>query len=270
LLKPAGVVVINGDDGFGRRLAAQLPAALVVGTADNAACRVVAAEQTLAGIRADIDVAGAVYPLQSQLVGHFNLSNLICAFAAAQAVGVAPTQAVAALNTAQPAPGRMERIANNRDALILVDYAHTGDALEQVLTTVRALGPKRLITVFGCGGDRDRSKRPVMGEVAGRYSDIVLVTSDNPRTEEPQSILDAIRPGVATHLPYGDVAASGRFFRLIGDRRQAIEAAIALLEAGDALVVAGKGHEDYQILGSQRIPFDDREEIRRALTGENA
>jgi UDP-N-acetylmuramoyl-L-alanyl-D-glutamate--2,6-diaminopimelate ligase len=167
-------------------------------------------------------------------------------------------------------PGRLERVENQRGALILVDYAHTGDALEKALTTLRELRPRRIITVFGCGGDRDRRKRPVMGEIAARFSDLVVLTSDNPRTEVAESIMDEIRPGLLQVYarqwsPDEAVVAAGRGFVPVVDRRQAINFAVGLLQPDDLLLVAGKGHEDYQIIGQERFHFDDREEIRRAL-----
>jgi UDP-N-acetylmuramoyl-L-alanyl-D-glutamate--2,6-diaminopimelate ligase len=164
----------------------------------------------------------------------------------------------------------LERIENRRGALILVDYAHTGDALEKVLETLNGLGPARVITVFGCGGDRDPRKRPVMGEVGARLSDLAIITSDNPRTEDPLVIIDAVRAGALrvhsqewTHEEAR--ALAGRGFVTIPDRAAAIAFAVGLLGERDLLLVAGKGHEDYQILGTRRIHFDDREQLRNAL-----
>jgi UDP-N-acetylmuramoyl-L-alanyl-D-glutamate--2,6-diaminopimelate ligase len=164
----------------------------------------------------------------------------------------------------------MERIANQLGAVALVDYAHTGDALDRVLLALKELNPARIITVFGCGGDRDSRKRPVMGEVTARRSDIAVVTSDNPRTEDPLRIIEQIRAGVAA--AHGRewsreeaVAGVGRGYVVIPDRREAIRFAVSLLKPNDVLLVAGKGHEDYQILGTTRIHFDDREELRAAF-----
>jgi UDP-N-acetylmuramoyl-L-alanyl-D-glutamate--2,6-diaminopimelate ligase len=164
----------------------------------------------------------------------------------------------------------MEPVANDRGALVLVDYAHTGDALDKVLTALRELEPIRLITVFGCGGDRDRGKRPVMGEVAARHSDLVVLTSDNPRCEDPAAIIADVRPGLDQVLGGGwsmEEAASrrDRGYVVIPDRREAIRFAAGLLRSGELLLVAGKGHEDYQIIGRERFHFDDREELKRAL-----
>jgi len=174
------------------------------------------------------------------------------------------------LNTTIQVPGRLESIENDRNVLILVDYAHTGDALGKVLTTLGSLSPRRIITVFGCGGDRDRSKRPIMGELAARLSDLVVLTSDNPRTEDPLAILDEVREGIQRIHPrecsrQEAAALSGKGFIAIPDRREAIVFSVAILRPGDLLLVAGKGHEDYQVMGHERIHFDDREELRRAL-----
>jgi UDP-N-acetylmuramoyl-L-alanyl-D-glutamate--2,6-diaminopimelate ligase len=152
----------------------------------------------------------------------------------------------------------------------LVDYAHTGDALDRVLQALEALRPARIVTVFGCGGDRDSRKRPVMGEVAARRSAIAVVTSDNPRTEDPLQIIEQIRRGVAAIHPREwsreeAMIGNGRGYVVIPDRRAAIRFAVSLLRSNDILLVAGKGHEDYQILGTTRIHFDDREELQAAF-----
>jgi UDP-N-acetylmuramoyl-L-alanyl-D-glutamate--2,6-diaminopimelate ligase len=198
---------------------------------------------------------------------------LLCAAGAGLAVGIEPAAIAAGLNQAPPVPGRLEPVANDRGALVLVDYAHTSDALEKVLNTLQGLRPRRLITLFGCGGDRDRSKRPVMGEVAARYSDLVVLTSDNPRSEDPQAIIAEIRPGLEKFFgrewtPAEAARGTGRGYVVIPDRREAIRFAADQLHSGDLLLVAGKGHEDYQIIGRQRFHFDDREELRRALQEE--
>jgi UDP-N-acetylmuramoyl-L-alanyl-D-glutamate--2,6-diaminopimelate ligase len=168
-------------------------------------------------------------------------------------------------------PGRVERVENDKGITVLVDYAHTGDALENVLATVSELKTARIITVFGCGGDRDKGKRPIMGEVAGRYSDLTIITSDNPRTEEPLAILTDVRAGI---LPLGlreygiDELAQGfqeKGFAAIESRRDAVRAAILAARHGDIVVLAGKGHEVYQIIGTEKLHFDDREEAARVL-----
>jgi UDP-N-acetylmuramoyl-L-alanyl-D-glutamate--2,6-diaminopimelate ligase len=165
-------------------------------------------------------------------------------------------------------PGRFERVDAGQPFLVLVDYAHTDDALSNVLRTVRDLGPRRVITVFGCGGDRDRAKRPLMGFAAASASDLVVVTSDNPRSEEPRAILEEILPGVRRALALGEGAAlpPDRCLVIV-ERREAIRRAIERAGAGDCVVIAGKGHETYQILGDRTVPFDDRQVAREALGG---
>jgi UDP-N-acetylmuramoyl-L-alanyl-D-glutamate--2,6-diaminopimelate ligase len=179
------------------------------------------------------------------------------------------------LARARAVPGRLEAVPNRRGAVALVDYAHTGDALDRVLQTLEALSPGRIITVFGCGGDRDPRKRPVMGEVTARRSAIAVVTSDNPRTEDPLQIIEQIRAGVVRIHPREWTreearTGAGRGYVVIPDRRTAIRFAVELLRPNDILLVAGKGHEDYQILGTTRIHFDDREELRDAFAGGEA
>ena len=159
--------------------------------------------------------------------------------------------------------GRLELVPGARGFSVVVDYAHTPDALEKVLAAVRDLNPARVITVFGCGGDRDRSKRPVMGRIAALASDLVMVTSDNPRTEEPGAIIAEILEGVRE-------AGGSSEVTVIEDRREAIVAAVRAAATGDIVVIAGKGHEDYQIIGSETLHFDDREEARAAIAAREA
>ena len=160
-------------------------------------------------------------------------------------------------------PGRFEAVENGRGVLALVDYSHTPDALAKALEHAGELkGDGRLIAVFGCGGDRDRRKRPLMGAAAAWLADVAIVTSDNPRTEEPGSIIEQILPGVRTHM---EKASGGDGYEVIADRRSAIVRAVEMASPGDVIVVAGKGHEDYQILGTERIHFDDREELAKAF-----
>ncbi|HEX8907883.1 MAG TPA: cyanophycin synthetase, partial [Anaeromyxobacteraceae bacterium] len=166
------------------------------------------------------------------------------------------------------APGRLERITG-RGVHAFVDYAHTDDALAHALSALRALGPRRLLVVFGCGGDRDRGKRPLMGEVAARGADLAVATSDNPRGERPEDILSEIVPGLeragARPLTAAEARGEARGYVVVPDRREAIALALAAARPGDAVLIAGKGHEDYQIVGGERRHFDDREEARRAL-----
>ncbi len=266
--------VINIDDPFGRKLEAMFPGSLTCGRSSDAQVRAVSARVSVQGIEAQIATPKGDFLLKSPMIGDFNLHNLLCAIGAGLALDIPVAKIAEALAAAPQVPGRLERVENDRGALILVDYAHTGDALEKVLETLVGLQPKRLITVFGCGGDRDRSKRPVMGKAAACFSDLAVVTSDNPRTEDPLVILDEIREGVRQVHAREWSAEEGRTIRgrgfvTIADRAAAIAYAVSLLEEGDLLLVAGKGHEDYQIVGHQRFHFDDREELRRALKGVN-
>lgn len=265
-----GRAVVNIDDAYGARLARLLPDALTCGRDARALVRPEALAVTLNGIHGRVITPVGPVALASPLLGDYNVENLLGAIGAGVALGLSPALIERGLAKAAAVPGRLERVENDRGAVALVDYAHTGDALDRVLQALQALNPARILTVFGCGGDRDPRKRPVMGEVAARRSDIVVVTSDNPRTEEPQQIIEQIRPGVAGIHPREwtreeAVAGRGRGYVVIPDRREAIRFAVGLLQPNDVLLVAGKGHEDYQILGTTRIHFDDREELRNAF-----
>jgi len=173
----------------------------------------------------------------------------MAAAGAALSLGISPDGIREGIESLSGVPGRLELVRSGQDFTVLVDYAHTPDALEKLLETVRQLIPARIITVFGCGGDRDRNKRPMMGEIAARLSDVVIATSDNPRTEDPQRILAEIEPGLKRgRIPY----------RLQPDRREALRAALMMARRGDVVIIAGKGHEDYQIVGTGMFPFNDR------------
>ena len=197
---------------------------------------------------------------ESPLVGQFNLENLLAAVGSALHLDVSLTDIVEALPQFAGVPGRMERVQVTSDRVqdisVIVDYAHTPDSLENALKAARPFIGGKLICVFGCGGDRDRTKRPQMGRIAYEQADRAIVTSDNPRTEEPEQILQDVVAGIEGTLEAGQV---------ICDRGEAIRSAILLAEPGDGIVIAGKGHEDYQILGTEKIHFDDREQSRKAL-----
>lgn len=185
--------------------------------------------------------------VQLPLLGDFNVSNALGAAAAALGLGRPFDEVVERLGTAPQVPGRMERLAT-QPAVILRDYAHTPDALERALGALRPLTPGRLVVVFGCGGDRDRGKRPVMGRIAVTLADVAVITSDNPRTEDPDHIMDDVEQGMGT-APHQRVA----------DRREAIAAALRVAAPGDTVLLAGKGHETYQVIGTEKVPFDERE-----------
>lgn len=193
-----------------------------------------------------------------KLTGYFNVYNSLAALAAGGAAGIPLPVMVRALEGVAGVPGRFELVDRGQDFTVVVDYAHTPDGLENLLKTARQLCGGRLIAVFGCGGDRDRTKRPLMGEIAACYSDLPVITSDNPRTEDPLRIIADIEEGMRKVRRPED-------YVVIPDRRRAIEYAVGAALAGDVVVIAGKGHEDYQIIGAEKLPFDDREEAARAL-----
>jgi UDP-N-acetylmuramoyl-L-alanyl-D-glutamate--2,6-diaminopimelate ligase len=209
--------------------------------------------------------------LSSPLIGRHNVANILTAVGIAAALGFTGEAVAAGIRSMQAVPGRMEKVDEGQPFGVIVDYAHTEDALFRLLDAVREVAAGRVITVFGCGGDRDRTKRPKMGAVAVRMSDIVLVTSDNPRTEDPLSIIAEIEEGMndaekKVALTDELISPEGRTrYSVIPDRATAIERAIGLAERGDVVVLAGKGHEDYQILGERRVSFDDREHARLAI-----
>lgn len=262
--------IIDIDDSYGQRLAKRCQGLWSCGLNQEADVHPTVSDISLEGIKASIASPAGDFELCSALRGEFNLSNLLCASAAGLALGLAPAKVAEGLAEATAVPGRLEPVENALGALILVDYAHTADALDKALAAVSDLKPDRIITLFGCGGDRDRSKRPVMGEVAARHSALVVVTSDNPRTEDPGTIIDDIRQGLErvfkgqwSQQQAAEIGCGG--YVVIVDRRAAIDFAVSQLGKGDLLLVAGKGHEDYQLIGNQRLHFDDREELRRAL-----
>jgi UDP-N-acetylmuramoyl-L-alanyl-D-glutamate--2,6-diaminopimelate ligase len=287
-LSPDAVAVLNADDAAAEGMAAVTTARVVTfGTSPRVHLRTTrveagleATEVTLvpapglvaeaapgAGTARAAD-ANEPLALRSPLLGRHNAANLAAAAATLLALGAPREAVVRGIESVEGVPGRMERVDDGAGFLVLVDYAHTDDALAHLLDSVRALGPKRVITVFGCGGDRDRDKRPKMGFAAASRSDIVVVTSDNPRTEEPHGILQQILPGVRRALGVADGAPlPGDRCHVMVDRREAIARAVSLARPGDCVVIAGKGHETYQILGERTVPFDDRQVARDALRG---
>ncbi len=228
----------------------------------------------LNGIRGRIRVKGQDLDFSTSLMGTPNLENILGAVGVGFALDIPIEMIAKGIARLDLVPGRLERISNTLGLTVLVDYAHTPDALEKVLQALGPMSGGRLITLFGCGGDRDRGKRPVMGEIAARNSDLVVLTSDNPRTEDPMQILEEVeegiqRAGLKKHLGSASpIAALGREkgYWVEPDRRVSIRLALSLAHAGDLILIAGKGHEDYQILGKRRIHFDDREVVREELT----
>ncbi len=253
-----GVVPVDKEEGARMRARCRRP---TIGVSTRAGTRggdVVAGPALMdaEGTRVTFETPRGPVKIASPLVGDFNLENL----ALAVGVGVAaelPVSAIeAGLASVAGVPGRLERVPNERGVLCVVDYAHTPDALERALAAMRPYARGQLIVVFGCGGDRDRTKRPLMGKIAARGADLAIVTSDNPRTEDPGAIIDMILPGL-----------EGARHRREPDRRAAIQLATELAQPGDVLLIAGKGHEDYQIVGTTKTPFDDREVASAAFAG---
>lgn len=259
--KPDAAAVINLDDDYGRRLAHGLQRRTLTYAQHGDSANLIAekANFSAAGIVAQIRFDRRVYALRSPLLGAHNLSNLLCALGVGAALGLDFEKMIEVLAQFDDVPGRLQRVTDPSGKIVLVDYAHTPDALEKVLGALRSLvkAPQRLICVFGCGGDRDPGKRPMMGEVVSRLCDLFVATSDNPRSEDPQVILAAIQKGI---LPA--VAGKGRFEV---DRRRGIELALEAAAPGDIVLIAGKGHEKYQIIGRDKFPFDDVEVARRYL-----
>jgi UDP-N-acetylmuramoyl-L-alanyl-D-glutamate--2,6-diaminopimelate ligase len=274
-VKPRRIAAINIDDPYGRQMAADTACPVLTYGLD-AGSQVTArdARFSVAGITGLLVTPWGETPFRSSLSGRFNLYNILAAAVAGIALDL-PLEAISrGIERHKKVPGRLEMVENDRGIALFVDYAHTGDALDNVLRTLAELAAGRIITVFGCGGDRDRGKRPVMGEVAASYSDLSIITSDNPRSEPSGAIMAEIRSGI---LPLGireyacEELAGGfaeKGFVLIESRREAIRLAAMLARPGDIILLAGKGHEDYQIIGEEKLHFDDREEAEAALKGE--
>lgn len=273
----SGIAVLNAEDSFAMRLSGMLGAerCRTFTTRADSECdvSVIRAETGLDGIRAELRIGSRSVEINSRLIGLPNLANIAAVTAAASAVGFPDEAIVAGINGCPPVPGRLERVGDQRP-VVLVDYAHTPDALERTLEAIRANNAGgRLIAVFGCGGDRDRGKRPMMGEIAGRLADISIITSDNPRSEDPSAIVADIEAGIlpeATRVEADDArrtsAGGGRRSYMIEvERERAITAALGVAGPEDVVVVAGKGHEDYQDIAGVRHHFDDREVVRRLV-----
>jgi UDP-N-acetylmuramoyl-L-alanyl-D-glutamate--2,6-diaminopimelate ligase len=248
--------VINTDDGYGARLAGELPSPTTIALDRDATYRGVDVHTDLGGSCFTVLGPGGTIELASPLRGRFNVYNVLAAYAAAQMMGIGEETAARAIASAGRVPGRFEPVEEGQDFLVLVDYAHTPDSLENVLRAARSLTRGRLHVVFGAGGDRDRGKRPLMGEAATRLADRVIVTSDNPRSEDPEAIIDEILAGAGPDVEHHV------------ERREAIELAIAGAGRGDVVVIAGKGHEQGQELdGGRKLPFDDASVAREVLRG---
>ncbi len=247
--KKRGVAVINADDRYGQELLARMPKAATVltyGVGTRADFRASNLKTDLAGTSYQLDAQDRSFLVRLPLIGKFNVYNSLAALTAASALGVQLRTAVLALATASAVPGRLELVAAKRSYQVYVDYAHTDDALHNVLRTLRDLHPHRLIVVFGCGGNRDKAKRPLMAQAAEQWSDHAIVTSDNPRGEDPAAIIHDIEKGFHK-----------RNYEVVVDRREAITRAIGLAQSRDIVVITGKGHENYQQFAHEIVPFDD-------------
>jgi len=265
LNKKKRTAIVNQDDPWGQKLITELPLTTITfGFQPEALIR--ASEVRLSERQTSLLILypGGEVELTSSLLGQHNVYNILAAFAAGLALNLDLTAIVKGITAVKSIPGRLEKIDNDLGLSIFVDYAHTDTALRSVLTTLRSFQPRRIIVVFGCGGDRDRSKRERMGQVAGELADIIIITSDNPRNEDPASIIAEVEKGVRR--------TGVKHYWLEPDRRQAIKQALSTARKGDILLVAGKGHEEYQEIKGEKIPFNDGQVIRTLLAelkGEN-
>ena len=249
--------IINVDESFGRKLAGKCARYCKVTTyaldteadvvASGIACQI-------NGLRFNVDVRGQQFSVKSRLTGRFNVSNLIAVFSALLAQGVPPEEAAALLGRLSPVRGRMQLVSGH-DRFAIIDYAHTPHALEALLRACREIIPGKLICVFGCGGERDRGKRPLMGKIVSRLADVVVITDDNPRNEDPARIVDEIQRGITANVAV----------TVMHDRERAISHAVSIAGKDDCVVVAGKGHEEFQVIDDKRLRFDDADVVRRLL-----
>ena len=257
--------IINQDDPWGQQLLAQLPPSmpfLTYGLSIPGRVTDIQAEQIscfMDGLSFLAQTPAVTIPIGSPLTGEHNIYNILAGVGAALCLNIAPEYIQQGIKNLKGVPGRFEKIDLGQEFAVVVDYAHTPDALENTLRGARELTNNRLITVFGCGGDRDRSKRPIMGKLAAYYSQFMIITSDNPRSEDPLKIIAEIEEGVR------DLRQDKHTYEIVPQRKDAIYRAISLAQSGDIVIIAGKGHETYQIMGDKVIPFDDREIARAAL-----
>jgi UDP-N-acetylmuramoyl-L-alanyl-D-glutamate--2,6-diaminopimelate ligase len=257
-LKPGGTAVINTDDPYGQRLAKELAGKNVVafGRNESAGVRIVDWQCGWGATTVTLIMGGSRETFTSKLAGFFNVYNMAALAAAAVALGIATDTVRRCFEAIDTVPGRMDRVPLDAPFSVFVDYAHTPDALVNVLSTAKKLTTGRLICVFGCGGDRDRTKRPLMGKAVAENADEAVVTSDNPRSEDPHAIVRDILKGMPLDFPHVAIV----------DRKEAIRSALLMARPGDCVVVAGKGHEDYQEVKGVRHHFDDREEVIKAFS----
>lgn len=250
--------VVNADDKCGMRIIADASCPLFTYSVDNEAdFRAKNLRISPRGVIFDLETKSKVLPARLGIPGKFSAYNALAALSACVALDVEPEKIIDALLVAKGVKGRAETVYTKTDYTMIIDYAHTPDGLENIVKTVKEFAPARVVTLFGCGGDRDPVKRPIMGEIAGRLSDYCIITSDNPRTEEPMTIIRQIEEGMKqTDCSY----------TVIENRREAIRHAMVTAQPGDCIILAGKGHETYQIIGKEKRHFDEREVIREILT----
>ena len=257
--KKKPVAIINIDDHFGQKLIAKIENKISIvtfGAGLKADFRASNYRMEFGGTSYQLDARGKSYLVRVPLIGRFNVANSVAALAAANALGVGLREAVLSLAKSPQVPGRLEIVPAKRQFQVFVDYAHTPDALVNVIKTLRELQPRRLIVVFGCGGNRDREKRPLMGQVVDQNADYAIITSDNPRKEDPEKIIAEVEKGLR-----------GNHFEKITDRAAAITRAVELAQPRDIVLVAGKGHENYQEFADHTVPFEDIQVARRAIEG---
>ncbi len=257
-LVPGGRAVVNVADAYGRRLIDELPdgaSVVTYGGVGDVTCLDSRLEPT--GTRATLRTPRGELQIETRLLGSYNLENVVAAVAAAEALGLPHSAIVDGLAGFEPLAGRMEPIEAGQDFPVLIDYAHTDAALEAAIRSLKSFTDRKIVLVFGCGGDRDAGKRVLMGRVAGELAELPIVTSDNPRGEDPLRIISAVEEGLRQ--------SGNESYRVVPDRREAIRRAVAHAGPAWSVLVAGKGHEEVQIVGDQTLPFSDREELERAL-----
>lgn len=251
--------IINIDDPYAQELIEMTSVPVITyGIKKPADVKANKVEVTDRGVNYLLTYTNQEIPVSLNITGFFNVYNSLAAIAVGLVEGIAASEIIRTLEKIPGIPGRFEKVSLGQDFTVIVDYSHTPDSLENCLRTAREFATGKIITVFGCGGDRDRTKRPVMGGIAGRLSDYCIVTSDNPRSEDPEAIIGEILPGLAK-------VKGELYYRKITDRKAAIFAAIQMAQSRDVVIIAGKGHEDYQIIGDQIIHFDDKEVALEAL-----
>jgi UDP-N-acetylmuramoyl-L-alanyl-D-glutamate--2,6-diaminopimelate ligase len=257
--------IINTDDPYGKRLLSELRSSrpelsiLTYGLGADADLRAEEIDESFDGLRFNLLYSGRSTRIKTGLIGQTNLYNILAAVGAAVKLGIGWQKVIEGVKTFEGVEGRMEPLRPVKDLLVIIDYAHTPDALAKVIQTLRRLTENRIITVFGCGGDRDRGKRPLMGDISERLSDMTIITSDNPRGEDPEDIIKDVVGGIG----------EGEYI-VEPDRREAIHMAVQMAAKGDVVIVAGKGHEEYQEIRGVRYPFSDKEVIREALKRRSA